>query len=761
MMNVRELTHALYRPGARRAAWLLLLATQPVELAVAADAPLENNTPGQPVALDEIVVTSQRVEQKIQDVPIAVTALSGDEMLRKGVTNIANLQMSVPNFNVSASPVGGDGGAQIFVRGVGQLDYTATQEPDVPIYVDGVYVARPVGAVFDFVDVDRVEVLRGPQGTLFGRNALGGAVQIVTQAPTDTFGGYAQVTAGNFGRRDVDGAVNLPLAEDLALRVTGSSRSDDGYTTSVVTGQRGNDYNNETVRAQLRWHPDGWNILVRVDDVKHQSHSGLQTLTQVTNTPTLAAYNSMLAAQGLPQITAALVPTDPYHTVSGFEPPDQSEEKSGSLEITHDFAAFSLKSISAYRKLDAISGFDFTGTPYPYLTEQTTTHETEFTQELQLYGKTLEDKLSWIAGAYLFHEVNHQPQQVIIDQDVTRTGPGEFDFAALQGTGIEELTALDQTSDSYALYGQASYEVLPKLNATLGLRASWDYKRLGSSAGAGDYTNVRPYGFQSDTWDQVTPKFGLDYKIVDNVMAYASASEGYRAGGFDGHATASVLPNAYGAEKLWDYEGGIKSDLFDHRLRVNFGGFYYDYKNYQASYNALINGVIGVIVDNVAAVRMYGAELETRMRVTEQLELSAYATEENINFHNLVPGTDAVRLDSQPPNAPKSTVGASAEYTAAIASWGTASLRGDYAYKSSTQFFLPNLPGEAQGGYSVTNARLTFAPNDDRYELSLYGTNIFDKQYKVYAQSIAASFGTVIGSYAPPAQYGATLKVKF
>jgi len=152
---------------------------------------------------------------------------------------------------------------------------------------------------------------------------------------------------------------------------------------------------------------------------------------------------------------------------------------------------------------------------------------------------------------------------------------------------------------------------------------------------------------------------------------------------------------------------------------------------------------------------------EAPKRVTERLELSAYATEENINFENLVPGTGAVRLDSQPPNAPKSTVGASAQYTIPFGSWGTGTLRGDYAYKSETQFFLPNLPGEAQGGYSVTNARLTIAPNDGRYELSLYGTNIFNKEYKTYAQSIAASFGTVFGSYAPPAEYGATVKVKF
>ena len=164
------------------------------------------------VVLEEITVTAQRVEQNLQRVPIAVTAQSGELLEAEGVRDITGLQSTIPNLNVAASPVGGNGAAQIFVRGVGQIDYTATQEPDVPVYVDGVYIARPVGSVFDFVDVNRVEVLRGPQGTLFGRNTLGGALQVVTQQPTQTLGGWAQITGGSYGRRDFDGAFNIPLS---------------------------------------------------------------------------------------------------------------------------------------------------------------------------------------------------------------------------------------------------------------------------------------------------------------------------------------------------------------------------------------------------------------------------------------------------------------------------------------------------------------------------------------------------------------------
>ena len=717
------------------------------------------------VVLEEITVTAQRVEQNLQRVPVAVTAQSGELLEAEGVTDITGLQSTIPNLNVGASPAGGNGAAQIFVRGVGQIDYTATQEPDVPIYVDGVYIARPVGSVFDFVDVNRVEVLRGPQGTLFGRNTLGGALQIVTQEPTQTLGGWAQITGGSYGRRDFDGAFNIPLSSTLAARFTASSREDDGYTRSLTTGERGNNRDDQLYRAQLKWDPDELtDVILRADHMRHSANPSLQTLTAFTPNPTVTGYNALIQSLGLPPISAAMVSTNPYVGYSGLTTPDTAKVTSVSLEGTRNLGPFSVKSITAARYLDANSGFDFAGVPYPLLQGAVTnTDEHQISEELQLFGSALAQRLTWIAGGYYFHERNLQFQRNAIEQSVVRDGPGDTDFVPVADTGIQQRILLDQVTDSYAVYGQATYEFVPRWQAVVGARGSWDRKQLGSSVGFfGTDSDVRPYGVQSASWSQFTPKAGFNYEYSDTVLAYVFASKGYRAGGFNGHAASTDPPNEYGPETLWDYEAGIKGEYFERRLRLNLGTFYYDYKNYQANVNVVTNGVIGVEVANAAALQLYGAELEGEFRATPALTLTSFLTLEHIDFRDIVPGAvDAVRPDSQPPNAPKFTAGASAQYRLPVGTWGTATLRGDYSYKSKTEFFLPNFPGEAQGGFSLLNARLTLAPMDGKYEVAVFGTNITNKAYRVYAQSLQASFGTTIASYAPPAEWGVSVRYNF
>jgi iron complex outermembrane receptor protein len=297
-----------------------------------------------------------------------------------------------------------------------------------------------------------------------------------------------------------------------------------------------------------------------------------------------------------------------------------------------------------------------------------------------------------------------------------------------------------------------------------GGRESWDRKTLGSEVGFVNPGDVRPYGTQNASWSQFTPKAGINYQFSQDVLGYLSASKGYRAGGFNGHSTDPTPPNAYGSETLWDYEVGLKGDYLEHRLRLNVGGFYYDYGNYQANVNVVdpATGSVGINVANAASEKLYGTEIEMQLRATQAIALGLYATLEHMNFYNVVPGAiTSVTEQSQPPNAPKFTAGANASFEYPLGDWGAAVLRGDYSYRSKTEFFLPNFAGEAQGGYGLANARMTFIPNDDRYEIALFGTNIFNKARRTYAQSLANSIGTIIASYGPPAQWGASLTVKF
>ena len=756
--------------NSRSRSWKVVLVTGGVLLLPAGFAEAEivgtaaESTDG-PV-LEEVTVTAQRVEQNLQRVPISVTAESGKALEEKGVTDLNTIVGAIPNLQIGS---GGNDNAQIYVRGVGQIDATATQEADVPIYLDGAYIARPVAAVFNLVDVDRVEVLRGPQGTLFGRNTLGGAVQIITQEPTSTFGGFAEVTGGSYGRREADAAMNIPLTDTWSTRITASHRDDDGYIKSLSTGINGDNANDDLLRGQIRWQrDDSTDVLLRADYMRHDANPALQTLVGLVNTPTLGFYNSELTALGLPTISSAMVPSSPYQTYSGLRTPDTSKVEDASLTASHNFGLFTIKSITALRDVAANSGFDFSATPYPLIySAGTTTNENQITEELQAFGSDFGGSLNWIGGLYYFHERNRQSENDIIGQGVIVTGPGPYDFAPAVGPGsavADERLYLNQVTDSYAAYGQITLRPLGRWQVVLGGRESLDRKNLGSEVTFVTPGDVRPYATESASWNQFTPKAGVNYEFSQDVLGYASASKGYRAGGFNGHSTDPNPPNAYGAETLWDYELGLKGDYLGHRLRLNVGGFYYDYRDYQANVNVIdpITGTVGVNVANAASEKLYGGEIEFELRATRALTLGAYATVEHMDFYDIVPGAiTSVTPQSQPPNAPKFTGGANAAYQLPLGSWGAVILRSDYSYRSKTEFFLPNFPGEAQGGYGLANARMTLIPGDDRYELALFGTNIFNKARRTYGQSLAASIGTIIASYGPPAEWGASLTVKF
>ena len=412
-----------------------LLLNGVVKADVVAGAPGSTDEP----VLEEITVTAQRVEQNLERVPISVTAESGKALEEMGVTDLNTIVGAIPNLQIGSSAAGGSGAAAVYVRGVGQFDFTATQEADVPIYVDGAYIARPVAAVFDLVDVDRVEVLRGPQGTLFGRNALGGAVQIITQEPTGTFGGFAEVTGGSYGRREVDAAMNVPLTETWSTRITASHRDDDGYIKSLSTGIDGNNANDDLLRWQLRWRPDdATDVILRSDYMRHEANPAFQTLVGLANTPTLAFYNSELTALGLPPITSAMIPGSPYQTYSGLRTPDSTKVGDASLTASHNFESFTVKSITALRDLTAGAGFDYSATPYPLIySAGTTTDERQITEELQAFGSDFAGRLNWIGGLYYFHERNRQTENDIIGQGVVVTGPGPYDFVPAVGPGSD------------------------------------------------------------------------------------------------------------------------------------------------------------------------------------------------------------------------------------------------------------------------------------------------------------------------------------
>lgn len=715
-------------------------------------------------ALEEVLITAQRVEERLQDVPISVAAITTKEMERRGIYNITDLPFNVPNLAMSASPMGGNSGTQIFLRGVGQFDYITTQEPNVPIYVDGIYVARTAGSALDLFDIERVEVLRGPQGTLFGRNALGGAIQVITPKPTDELSGRARFTVGRYDRRDVEGTINLPIVEKVSARITAASLNRDGYGTLLPSGIDAADVNNDYVRGQIRFQPDETlDIILRADTFRRKGNMGLDTLVNVNiddpGSVGVVFYNMVLAAQGLPIIDENMVQDNPYIGLSSRTDEDFSEVWGTSLEINKDFGGVQLKSLTAYRALSAHMAYDFDSTPYPLVEQNNVYDQDQISQEIHLSGKAMDDRLKWIIGGFYFKEDAFEHQHAILFQPVIVTGPGPYDFVPDVTGGVDFQNVLDQKTTSYAGFGQLNYAITEKFSATVGLRYSHEKKELTSSFGMFAIGNVRPEAETSDSWNNLSPKFGLEYHINDDAMVYVSASRGFRSGGFNGREFTPFSPGSFDPEKIWAYEVGMKSEWMERRVRLNVSGYYYDYTDYQG--NTLRN--LAISTGNIASVEIYGMEIEGYARPVDDLDIFVGIGYNENNITDVDPNAIiTIRPDTQLPQSPKWTVALGAQYTIALSNWGTLALRGDYFYKSAHEFFLPNFPSEHQKGYSIVNSRVVLAPESGRWELHFFVQNLTDKKYKMFGEE-TAPFGTAVttAKFGRPREWGASLQVNF
>lgn len=714
------------------------------------------------VGLTEVVVTAQRFEQTLQEVPVALTVLTAEDLELRNVVGVGNLQASAPNVRLVASSGGSFSSAHIFVRGVGQRDYDITQEAQVPVYVDGVYLARTTGSMVNFMDVERVEVLRGPQGTLFGRNAVGGAVQIVSARPTDEHSATVRLSAGSFERRDIEGMVNIPLSDTLLARLSGASQNRDGYARLLPTGTQASDQTNNSVRGQLLWKGSGIDALLRFDAHSRRANMGLQNLYAINNpsAPSLVALNAQLAQQGLPLIDSNLIQQDPYDGLSYMTAPDATDIWGTSLEVSAQLGQAELKSITAYRTMDQKFGFDYDGTQYSMSEGITANDQWQLSQELQLLGTAFSDRVKWMVGLFYFKESVQQAQSLVATPPaVIRTGPGPFDFINNSATGTPLSYRADQTTQSYAAYSQVGIELTSKLTATVGVRVTRDEKDYLSMVGSRAPANIRAPGTVSNEWTDYSPKFGLDYRLTDDLMVYVSMAKGFQSGGFNGRVYAPRSPESFDPQELWSYQSGVKSEWLDKRLRLNADVYLYDYQNYQGL--SFIPGTQNLVVSNIASVQMYGAEVDLLARLTPAFELSASVGYLHQKIDEILPGGSvSIQPNYKLPESPELTGQLGAQYRVGLGGWGDLILRGDYAYTGATQFRLGIVPTEHQGGYGLAGARVSFVPQSEAWELSFSGTNLSDKRYRTYAQ-YSSAVGLTAATWAPPAEWGVSIRAKF
>jgi iron complex outermembrane receptor protein len=740
----------------------------------------QNATPTD--VLGEIVVTAEKRESTIQDTAIAVSAFSGDELAGVGITGTDALATYTPGLAIQKEVIG-----KVVIRGIGTENYTVGSDPGVAIHKDGVYLARSSVAIFDFFDVNRVEVLRGPQGTLYGRNATGGVINIVSVEPGAEFGGYARVDVGNYSKRRVEGALNVPFSDSVQGRLSVLYAQRDGYTKNVFPGAPAFSLGAglPTVAAlssarardvdQLD-NQDLWGARGQLKIALGQSASVLLSAEILRDDSLPPAFKYFA---GAPWIRPTdLNPRDLRTVSQGFETAipgtnrtvpsvGQANQDAFSARVTWDLGDLTLTSLSGYRKIDFSWINDGDGFDQFFVTYFQTDQSKQFSQEFQL---TNSDKgpLQWILGAYYLNE------------------------KADTFTGIPFIIPVPQPAilwdgksktSAYALFGQATYAFTDRLRTTLGLRYNKEDKKgdLAYSLFGGPINPappIAPVGTRwaqvlDKSWSAVTPKASVEYDFAPDVMGYGSVTRGFKSGGFN--LLAGQAP--YDPEYLWSYELGLKTKSAGGRLIANISAFYYDYTDMQVG--KVVN--LSATVVNAAKATIKGAEVELRAAPVDALELNAGIAFLDTKYDEFLtedPGWPGARgcgaLVAAPrtislagcelPRAPKVQGSVGAQWKLALANGGEFRLRGDYAYRGRQFFTQFNRDIVSQDAYGTLNARVTYAAPGEAWSVTAYGDNLSQKDYfATVLESGVAAPGTVVPQavVGPPRTYGVVVNVKF
>jgi iron complex outermembrane recepter protein len=725
--------------------------------------------------LEEVVVTARKIEETLQDVPIAVTALDGTTIEQSGLTNIRDLTNFVPNLSSTTSLGGGNTNVQFFIRGIGQFDFISTADQSVGVYLDGVYVARSIGAALDIVDIDRIEVLRGPQGTLFGRNSVAGAVQMITAPPGEEFKGSAEFITGSRDKIDVKVMSEFPIIKgQLSSKLSFATLNRDGYGTRLLDDSEAGDIERMAGRGELYWTPSE-DLTFRLIGDYSRSKEGGSTEQMIAYEPgvpgffSFVPYNEWLNSVGLPPIDERWVTGDVDKSFVGEKNISEYEIWGLSLTGTWDISSdLSIKSVTAYRNMQSNTAFDIDGTPYPVLEQDIDLDHRQFSQEIQLIGNGFDNRLNWLAGYFYFFEEADDNELIPIMQKVVPTGLGRV------GAGLKEFRSISPPflfyagpeTKSWAVFAQGTWSFTENLSTTMGIRYTDEKKEfensmsgsafLGAADGFFDVPFFRALNTQKKSWTDVSPRVGLEYRLNDDAMIYAAYSQGFRSGAFNGRDFAP-LPITVEPEEVAAYEAGLKSTWFDNRFRLNMAGFFYEYDNFQN----LALGAGGPENRNIADFEVWGFEIESSAFLIKNLELNASLGYQDSKAVKVI--TAALFNDNTVlTGAPTWSGLASASYMIPIKDFGKVVVRGDYAYKDSFEFLFPNLPNEGEDGYHTFNARLSFTPVSDKWELQVYGLNLSDSRYKLMGENGSAfGFGFTTASWSPPREWGVKVKVHF
>lgn len=739
--------------------------------------------------IGDIVVTAQKRAENIQDVPIAISAVGSQYLESRGIDSIDKLGTIAPNVKIERAPASKTI-SQISIRGSVTINPAITWEPAVGLYLDGVYIAKAQGSIFDVADLERVELLRGPQGTLYGRNALAGAVNLVTKKPSGEAGGSVDLTYGSFNELRVRGVLDLPQMGPFSVKLSGQYRKRDGLVDLVpdhpVVGGRTDSIDSGSfmvqVRAQLS---DNVTADYTFDYSKARQDPPFSQLLRVNrNGDPRDIFDP--ASPGY-AFGGAFFPLDLYtnpnrSTTAAIDAPAYVRSRSygHALTLTADLGAVTIKSITAYRDLDWADGLDLDGSPLPVAFTQRITDYHAFSQELQLTGEAGDGRLNYVFGAFYF------------DEKAETLNPQTY-----FGGGVDLQSDYGSNTEAFALYAQLDYKLTDSLKISLGGRYTHEkkdvrrYFRVNFDPANGIFSPLvvadLAYGVIPDaTYNNFSPAVTVAWEANPNVNFYARFAQGFKSGGFNGETNVFVAPTTacpsgatelctpYRPEKVDSYELGMKTRLADGRVIFNVAAFRSEHKDMQLSVFTASTGAAS-IVKNAAAARIQGLEFETVLRPLDSLTINASLAILDPKYKSFIDGGIDVSANRAFPHAPKTTAAIGFDWQAAKGGWGKLNFYGDLSYVSSYYTFPyplvtptvsdQNANSSKSKGRTIVNLRASLSEipvGGATAEVSVFVRNLTKEDNPSNFIDFGPGFGGILLGYFPePRTFGVTVGLKF
>lgn len=709
-----------------------------------ADAATEVTDEADTGGLGEIIVTAQRRSESLQKTPIAITALSGEALESRNIQSTQDLMQTTPGLQVSTLTGGsGSGSATFFLRGMGQQRSLNGSEPAVGVYVDDFYYPTLQGSVFSILDLEQVEVLRGPQGTLFGRNTIGGAIRYTSRKPDVRESSVdLKGTLGRFDRHDITGVANIAISDIAAVRITGGRLRSDGFVKQANGGEDAGASATDLVRGQLRVLPTD---TLEINISAHYSRNKLDGFPYA-HPLTIAPPTGSNPAIWNASPAGLLNPYDNrYQSRCDYCQPGTTEREFADTKAASATGvvewelsdAITVKSLSSWQKVNTDQYIDLDGSPLPIFDNYREFRTRAYSQELQINGRMIDDRLNWVGGLYYYDQKDSPEVQTSRIQNAVAPLPRIFADTTSKAAFLDASFALN---DTFKLLG--------------GIRYSKDSKDAEIRNAAGTVLATASGSFSSTTW-----RAGIQAQMTPDIMGYATVSTGFRGGGFSPVSTRGFVE--FLPETATSYEAGLRLDLLDRRLRINPTVFYTDWKDIQVQ-AVTVDPVLGVVasLQNAASAHSYGLELEAEAQVTDNFRLFGNLALLRLQYDSV--GTaNGITIDSKFQRAPRTTYAFGGSYDTdlgggfelkASSSWSWQGVQ----YSTPTDSDQLRLPS-----YGILNARVELNRPDDGIGLALFVTNLTNKVHYVGGVNYSKTAGAAHYDLGRPREWGLTLSYSF